>query len=91
MTVPIVTVVSPPGCKRASSAATRVFRSLACTSCSCRSWRYHNETGYAKTRPTFVTSPVIDTDPQFFFGAGDNSNGYYGSGKPTLVRYSRMP
>jgi hypothetical protein len=40
---------------------------------------------------TFVTSPVIDTDPQFFFGAGDNSNGYYGSGKPTLVRYSRMP
>jgi hypothetical protein len=22
---------------------------------------------------------------------GDNSNGYYGSGKPTLVRYSRMP
>ena len=40
---------------------------------------------------TFVTSPVIDPDPQFFFGAGDNSNGYYGSGKPTLVRYSRMP
>ena len=40
---------------------------------------------------TFVTSPVIDTDPQFFFGAGDNSNGYYGSGKPMLVRYSRMP
>jgi hypothetical protein len=39
----------------------------------------------------FVTSPVIDPDPQFFFGAGDNSNGYYGSGKPTLVRYSRMP
>jgi hypothetical protein len=28
----------------------------------------------------FVTSPVIDTDPQFFFGAGDNSSGYYGSG-----------
>ena len=40
---------------------------------------------------TFATSPVIDPDPQFFFGAGDNSNGYYGSGKPTLVRYSRMP
>jgi hypothetical protein len=39
----------------------------------------------------FVTSPVIDPDPQFFFGAGDNSNGYYGSGKPTLVRYARMP
>jgi hypothetical protein len=39
----------------------------------------------------FVTSPVIDPDPEFFFGAGDNSNGYFGSGKPTLVRYSRMP
>jgi hypothetical protein len=39
----------------------------------------------------FVTSPVIDPDPQFFFGAGDGSNGFYGSGKPTLVRYARMP
>jgi hypothetical protein len=39
----------------------------------------------------FVTSPTIDPDPQFFFGAGDGSNGYYGSGKPTLVRYARMP
>jgi hypothetical protein len=39
----------------------------------------------------FVTSPVIDPDPQFFFGAGDGSNGFYGSGKPTLVRYGRMP
>jgi hypothetical protein len=39
----------------------------------------------------FVTSPVIDPDPQFFFGAGDNSNGYYGSGKPTSVRYAQMP
>jgi hypothetical protein len=39
----------------------------------------------------FVTSPVIHPDSQFFFGAGDNSNGYYGSGKPTLVRYSRIP
>jgi hypothetical protein len=44
-----------------------------------------------KTAVAFVTSPVIDPDPEFFFGAGDNSNGYYGSGKPTLVRYSRMP
>jgi hypothetical protein len=42
-------------------------------------------------REAFVTSPVIDIDPQFFFGAGDNSNGYYGSGKPTLARYARMP
>jgi hypothetical protein len=39
----------------------------------------------------FVTSPVIDPDPQFFFGAGDGSNGYYASGKPALVRYARMP
>ena len=39
----------------------------------------------------FVTSPVIDPDPQFFFGTGDGSNGYYASGKPTLVSYGRMP
>jgi hypothetical protein len=39
----------------------------------------------------FVTSPTIDPDPQFFFGAGDGSNGYYASGKPTLVSYARMP
>lgn len=24
-----------------------------------------------------VPAPVIDTNPQFFFGAGDGSNGYY--------------
>jgi hypothetical protein len=39
----------------------------------------------------FVTSPVIDPDPQFFFGTGDGSNGYFGSGKPALVSYTRMP
>jgi hypothetical protein len=27
---------------------------------------------------SFVTSPAIDTNPQFFFGTGDGSNGYYG-------------
>jgi hypothetical protein len=26
---------------------------------------------------SFVTSPTIDTNPKFFFGAGDGSNGYY--------------
>ena len=25
----------------------------------------------------FVVSPVIDTNPQFHFGAGDGSSGYY--------------
>jgi hypothetical protein len=25
----------------------------------------------------FVTSPAIETNPKFFFGAGDGSNGYY--------------
>jgi hypothetical protein len=39
----------------------------------------------------FVTSPTIDPDPQFFFGVGDGSNGYYASGRPTLVSYVRMP
>jgi len=26
---------------------------------------------------SFVTSPVIDSNPRFFFGTGDGSNGYY--------------
>jgi hypothetical protein len=26
---------------------------------------------------SFVTSPTMDTDPKFFFGMGDGSNGYY--------------
>jgi hypothetical protein len=26
---------------------------------------------------SFVTSPSIETNPQFFFGTGDGSNGYY--------------
>ena len=26
---------------------------------------------------SFVTSPTIETNPKFFFGAGDGSNGYY--------------
>jgi len=26
---------------------------------------------------SFVTSPAIETNPQFLFGAGDGSNGYY--------------
>jgi hypothetical protein len=25
----------------------------------------------------FVASPTIETNPKFFFGAGDGSNGYY--------------
>jgi hypothetical protein len=26
---------------------------------------------------SFVASPTIETNPKFFFGAGDGSNGYY--------------
>jgi len=26
---------------------------------------------------SFVTSPTIETNPKFFFGTGDGSNGYY--------------
>jgi hypothetical protein len=28
-------------------------------------------------RTAFVSSPTIDTNPKFFFGTGDGSNGYY--------------
>jgi hypothetical protein len=44
---------------------------------------------------SIVVSPTIDTNPQFFFGTGDGSNGYYAERpEPTLlalVRYERMP
>jgi hypothetical protein len=43
---------------------------------------------------SFVTSAAIDTNCEFFFGAGDGSNGYYAEQpEPTLalVRYARMP
>jgi len=42
----------------------------------------------------FVTSPTMETNPQFLFGCGDGSNGYYAERpEPTLalVRYERMP
>jgi hypothetical protein len=41
----------------------------------------------------FVTSPTMETNPQFLFGSGDGSNGYYAERpKPwQLVRYNRMP
>ncbi len=38
---------------------------------------------------SFVTSPTTETDPRFFLGSGDNSNGYFAERpepKPDLVR-----
>jgi hypothetical protein len=43
---------------------------------------------------SFVTSPTIDTNSEFFYGAGDGSSGYYAERPeptPALVRYARMP
>ena len=43
---------------------------------------------------SFVTSPTIDTNSEFFWGCGDGSNGYYAERpEPTLalVRYERVP
>jgi hypothetical protein len=31
----------------------------------------------ATEEASFVTSPTIETNPQFFFGSGDGSNGHY--------------
>jgi hypothetical protein len=47
----------------------------------------------ATEKVSFVTSPTIETNPQFLFGSGDGSNGYYAE-RPepwALVRYNRMP
>jgi hypothetical protein len=43
---------------------------------------------------SFVTSPTIDANSEFFFGCGDGSSGYYAERPaPTLavLRYERMP
>ena len=47
----------------------------------------------ATEKVSFVTSPTMETNPQFLFGTGDGSNGYYAEQpKPwALVRYNRMP
>jgi hypothetical protein len=42
---------------------------------------------------SIAASPTIDTNPQFLFGCGDGSNGYYAERpEPTLVlvSYKRM-
>jgi hypothetical protein len=49
----------------------------------------------AKTETvSFVTSPTVEANPQFLFGSGDGSNGYYAE-RPertlALVSYKRMP
>ncbi len=47
----------------------------------------------ATEKASFVTSPTMDTNPQFLFGCGDGSNGYYAE-RPepwALVQYKRMP
>jgi hypothetical protein len=43
---------------------------------------------------SIAASPTIDSNPQFFYGSGDGSNGYYAERpEPTLalVSYKRMP
>jgi hypothetical protein len=43
---------------------------------------------------SIVASPTIDANPQFFFGCGDRSNGYYAEQPEltlALVGYERMP
>jgi hypothetical protein len=43
---------------------------------------------------SIAASPTIDSSPQFLFGCGDGSNGYYAERpEPTLalVSYKRMP
>jgi hypothetical protein len=43
---------------------------------------------------SIVASPTIDANPQFFFGAGDGSAGYYAEQPEpplALVRYAQMP
>jgi hypothetical protein len=50
--------------------------------------------GPATETISIVASPTIDTDPQFFFGCGDGSNGYYAEQPEltlALVSYERMP
>jgi hypothetical protein len=50
--------------------------------------------GVAFETASITASPTIDSNPQFLFGCGDGSNGYYAErAEPTLalVRYRQMP
>jgi hypothetical protein len=50
--------------------------------------------GPATETISIVASPTIDANPQFFFGCGDGSNGYYAEQPEltlALVSYERMP
>jgi hypothetical protein len=50
--------------------------------------------GVAFETAAITASPTIDSNPQFLFGCGDGSNGYYAErAEPTLalVRYRQMP
>jgi hypothetical protein len=43
---------------------------------------------------SIAASPTIDSNPQFLFGCGDGSNGYYAEQpepRLALVSYKRMP
>jgi hypothetical protein len=43
---------------------------------------------------SITASPTIEANPQFLYGSGDGSNGYYAERPPetlVLVRYQRMP
>jgi len=50
--------------------------------------------GPATEAVSLVASPTIDTNPDFFFGSGDGSNGYYAAEPEpplALVGYARLP
>jgi hypothetical protein len=50
--------------------------------------------GPATEAVSFVASPTIETNCEFFYGAGDGSSGYYAErpeARLVLVSYERMP
>jgi hypothetical protein len=40
---------------------------------------------------SFVTSPTIDTNSEFFFGSGDGSSGYYAAELPETDDHGEIP
>jgi hypothetical protein len=71
----------------ASMLAAKPFHSSTATHAGSETSRPATDQTHAIQSASFVASPTIDTRSDFFVGAGDGSNGYFGEQlKPVPIR-----
>jgi hypothetical protein len=63
--IAVLTAWSPASTVRAKSDTTPTFAT------------FNSSSEFVEPAAFIVPSPVIDTNPQFYFGTGDGSSGYY--------------